>query len=85
MILSIPGTTAEKRGFQYFVTNTAGELAGYFNEEFWKGFVLKAALGSSEGVSALRHAVVGIAALHEEFANAGGDGNIPPADFAVAQ
>lgn len=76
---SIPGTGAEKRGFQYFVANTAGELSGYFNEEFWNGFVLRGCWNEA----ALRHAVVSIGALHEEFERGSGEeGN---ESFAVNQ
>jgi hypothetical protein len=85
-LFSIPGTTAEKRSFQYFVANTASELSGYFNEDFWSGLLLKASLGNGDGVAALRHAVVGIGALHEDFVNAaGGDEHGANSDFALAQ
>ena len=67
---SITGTPAEKRSFSFFITHTAHELAGYFNEEFWNGFVLR----GCHDQGALRHAVVGIGALHEEFEREGGEG-----------
>ena len=68
MNISIPGSPAEKRGFHFFVTHTANELSGYFNEEFWNVFVLRGCYDQG----ALRHAVVGIGALHEDFEHEGG-------------
>ncbi|KFY09579.1 hypothetical protein V492_05438 [Pseudogymnoascus sp. VKM F-4246] len=60
-----PGTTQEKRGFQYFITNTARELTGYYSSSFWEYLILQA----STTEPSLRHAVIAIAALHEEFTN----------------
>lgn len=83
---SIPGTSTEKRSFQYFIANTAAELSGYFNEDFWSGLLLKASLGNNEGVAALRHAIIGIGALHEDFVDSGGaDERGVKSDFALAQ
>ena len=59
------GSNQEKRGFNYFLSRTAPELSGYYNTTFWKELILKA--GSTEPV--LRHAVIAIGALHEDFAN----------------
>jgi hypothetical protein len=53
------------------VTNTSSELSGFFNDEFWQGFVLKACWDKDN--VALRHAVVGIGALHEIFDRGGGE------------
>lgn len=63
------------------MSKTAKELSGYFNEEFWNGFVLR----GCHDHGALRHAVVGIGALHEQYeidsdGQAGGDNK-----FAVDQ
>ncbi|KFY78131.1 hypothetical protein V498_09185 [Pseudogymnoascus sp. VKM F-4517 (FW-2822)] len=65
VILRIPGTAQEKRGFQYFITNTARELTGYYTSSFWEYLILQA----SAAEPSLRHAVIAIAALHEEFSN----------------
>lgn len=68
------------------MANTASELSGYFNEDFWSGLLLKASLGNSEGVAALRHAVIGIGALHEDFVNAEGtDERGLNSEFALGQ
>lgn len=61
--MRIPGTGQEKRGFQYFITNTASELTGYYSSSFWEYLILQA----STTEPSLRHAVVAIAALHEKF------------------
>ncbi|KFX99103.1 hypothetical protein O988_04050 [Pseudogymnoascus sp. VKM F-3808] len=59
----IAGTAQEKRGFQYFIVNTSRELTGYYSSSFWDYLVLQA----SAAEPSLRHAVIAIAALHEEF------------------
>lgn len=61
----ISGTTQEKRGFQYFVTSTSEELSGFFTSSFWEHLILQA----SSTDPSLRHAVVAIGSLHEEFAH----------------
>lgn len=61
--IRIPGTAQEKRGFQYFITNTARELTGYYSSSFWEHLILQA----STAEPSLRHAVIAIAAIHEEF------------------
>ncbi|KFY34530.1 hypothetical protein V494_06693 [Pseudogymnoascus sp. VKM F-4513 (FW-928)] len=65
VLMLTPGTTQEKRGFQYFITNTARELTGYYSSSFWEYLILQA----STTEPSLRHAVIAIAALHEEFTN----------------
>lgn len=65
VLVRIPGTAQEKRGFQYFFTNTARELTGYYTSSFWEYLILQA----SAAEPSLRHAVIAIAALHEEFTN----------------
>lgn len=62
---TIPGTAEEKRGFSYFLHNTAAELSGYYDSSFWESLLLQA----STAEPALRHAVIAIGALHESFAN----------------
>ncbi|PQE03011.1 C6 zinc finger domain protein [Rutstroemia sp. NJR-2017a BVV2] len=61
----LPGTREERRGFQYFVTNTAVELSGYFDSSFWEQLILQASVAEPS----LRHAVIGLGALHEDFSN----------------
>jgi hypothetical protein len=63
--IHIPGNPEEKRGFQYFLKNTAVELSGYYDESFsfWGHLLLQAS--SSE--PSLRHAVIAIGSLHEDF------------------
>ncbi|KAL2074746.1 hypothetical protein VTL71DRAFT_8525 [Oculimacula yallundae] len=60
-----PGTSQEKRGFQYFITQTGGELSGFYSSSFWETFVLQA----STAEPSLRHAIIAIGSIHEEFAN----------------
>ncbi len=60
-----PGNVREKRGFQYFATQTASELTGFYDPTFWEQLILQA----SSVDPSLRHAVIAIGALHEEFTN----------------
>ncbi|KAF7934218.1 uncharacterized protein EAE97_008578 [Botrytis byssoidea] len=62
---SLPGTVNERRGFQYFVSNTATELSGYFDPSFWNHLILQA----SSVDPSLRHAIIGLGTLHEDFSN----------------
>ncbi|KAH7319427.1 hypothetical protein BKA65DRAFT_102129 [Rhexocercosporidium sp. MPI-PUGE-AT-0058] len=57
------GNAEEKRGFDFFLRNTAVELSGYYDPSFWGKLVLAA---SSQKPS-LRHAVIALGALHEDF------------------
>ncbi|KAF7959577.1 hypothetical protein EAE96_001193 [Botrytis aclada] len=59
----IPGNAEEKRGFDFFLRNTAAELSGYYNASFWGNLILAA----STQKPSLRHAVVALGALHEDF------------------
>ncbi|KUJ20885.1 uncharacterized protein LY89DRAFT_778534 [Mollisia scopiformis] len=61
----LPGSSQEKRGFQYFVTTTSAELSGFFTNSFWEHLILQA----SATDPSLRHAVVAIGSIHEEFAH----------------
>ncbi|KAF7896841.1 uncharacterized protein EAF01_009244 [Botrytis porri] len=61
--IHIPGTAEEKRGFEFFLRNTAAELSGYFDTSFWGNLILAA----STQKPALRHAVIALGALHEDF------------------
>jgi hypothetical protein len=61
----IPGNAEEKRGFHFFVQNTAAELSGYYDSSFWESLILAA----STQEPSLRHAVIAIGALHEDFSH----------------
>ncbi|TVY46579.1 Transcriptional regulatory protein [Lachnellula occidentalis] len=60
----VPGSAQEKRGFHYFIQQTAPELCGFYNTGFWESLVLQ----TSAAEPALRHSVIAIGAIHEEFA-----------------
>ena len=53
----------EQRLFYGFQTRTGQELAGVHNAEFWLRYVVH--IGLSE--PAIKHAIIGIASLHQEF------------------
>ncbi|KAF5868013.1 putative transcription factor cys6 protein [Botrytis fragariae] len=59
----IPGNAEEKRSFDFFLRNTAAELSGYYDSSFWGNLVLAA----STQKPSLRHAVIALGALHEDF------------------
>ncbi|TVY19380.1 putative transcriptional regulatory protein, partial [Lachnellula arida] len=59
----VPGSAQEKRGFHYFIQQTAPELCGFYNTGFWEYLVLQ----TSAAEPALRHSVIAIGAVHEEF------------------
>ncbi|TGO17778.1 hypothetical protein BTUL_0015g01140 [Botrytis tulipae] len=61
--VQIPGTAEEKRGFDFFLRNTAAELSGYYDSSFWGNLILAA----STQKPSLRHAVIALGALHEDF------------------
>lgn len=60
----VPGSAQEKRGFQYFISQTAPELSGFYTTGFWEHLVLQ----TSAAEPSLRHSVIAIGALHEDFA-----------------
>ncbi|CAG8971586.1 hypothetical protein HYALB_00009235 [Hymenoscyphus albidus] len=60
---TIPGSTQEKRGFSYFINQTSPELNGFYANGFWDALLLQA----SHGEPSLRHTVIAISTLHEEF------------------
>jgi hypothetical protein len=53
----------EQHALQFFVRNSAPQLAGYFDSPFWQRMVLQA--GRVE--PAVRHAIAAIGALHEKL------------------
>ncbi|KUJ15590.1 uncharacterized protein LY89DRAFT_720109 [Mollisia scopiformis] len=59
----IPGNAEEKRGFDFFLQSTAAELSGYYDSSFWENLILAA----SAQKASLRHAVIALGALHEDF------------------
>ncbi|KAH8815866.1 hypothetical protein F5884DRAFT_198321 [Xylogone sp. PMI_703] len=63
LITHIPGTASEKRGFDYFLSCTARELSGYYDPSFWEQNILQAGVVDP----ALRHAIIALGSLHEDF------------------
>ncbi|CZT51716.1 uncharacterized protein RSE6_12903 [Rhynchosporium secalis] len=61
----LPGSAQEKRGFQYFLTQTGGGLSGFYSSDFWERYVLQ----SSAAEPSLRHAIIANGSIREEFAN----------------
>ncbi|QSZ34892.1 hypothetical protein DSL72_007753 [Monilinia vaccinii-corymbosi] len=61
----LPGTVEERRGFQCFISNTATDLSGYFDAFFCEYLILQA----SATEPSLRHTIVGLGTLHEEFSD----------------
>ncbi|KAG9244158.1 hypothetical protein BJ878DRAFT_567806 [Calycina marina] len=59
----LPGTVEEKRSFSYFIQNTVPELSGYFETGFWESLIVQA----STSEPSLRHALIAIGSLHEDF------------------
>ncbi|TAQ87595.1 hypothetical protein B7494_g4111, partial [Chlorociboria aeruginascens] len=59
------GSTQERMGFSFFITNTAPELSGYYSLSFWESLILQAAIVEPS----LRHAVIAIGSLHKDFSN----------------
>ena len=53
----------EQHSLNFFVKNSAPQLAGYFDSPFWQRTVLQAARNEP----AVRYAVAGIGALHEKL------------------
>ncbi|KAI1629070.1 hypothetical protein EDD37DRAFT_615984 [Exophiala viscosa] len=53
----------ESRSFQYFYEQTSSQLSGFHGCDFWSGTVLQ--LASED--EAVRHGVVALASLHENF------------------
>lgn len=62
---NLQGTSDEKRGFSFFLQNTAPELSGYFATEFWGQLIIQASIAEPS----LRHALIALGSLHEEFTN----------------
>jgi hypothetical protein len=65
LYIHTPGNSQEKRAFQYFINRTAVELSGFYSSSFWERLILQA----STIEPALRHAVIGIGALHKQYTN----------------
>jgi len=62
---NLPGTSEEKRGLSFFLLNTAPELSGYFTNCFWGQLIVQASMAEPS----LRHALIALGSLHEEFTN----------------
>ena len=76
-----PGSSAEKRAFSYFISRTAVELSGFYSSSFWTVLILQA----STAEPSLRHAVISIGALHEEYVNGTLNLDETKASFATSQ
>ncbi|KAH9215099.1 hypothetical protein DL95DRAFT_425192 [Leptodontidium sp. 2 PMI_412] len=63
IVVRMSGNEEENRGFDFFLRNTVAELSGYYDSSFWGKLVLAA---SAQNPS-LRHAVIALGALHEDF------------------
>lgn len=61
----------EQHSLNFFVKNSAPQLAGYFDSPFWQRMVLQA--GRHE--PAVRHAIAAIGALHEKLLTGAVDPN----------
>ena len=77
----IPGNAEEKRGFDFFLRNTAAELSGYYDSLFWEKLILAA----SAQKPSLRHAVIALGALHEDFSRKRLVSSTPSAEDQEAQ
>lgn len=75
------GSAEEKRGFDFFLRNTAAELSGYYDSSFWEKLILAA----STQKPFLRHAVIALGALHEDFSRKRLAPSTPPAEDPKAQ
>lgn len=76
---STSGSPSERRAVSFFRERTGPELSGLCDGDFWCKLVLQAAHADA----GLRHAVVALAAVHEDFE--GGDLNGRNATFALRQ
>ena len=65
--VTLPGTSIERRHFNYFQHRTASDLAGHFNSGFWSQLVPQV----SHCEPAVRHAVLALGSLHETLNNNG--------------
>ena len=70
----------ERRAFSFFQARTKVQLAGFYECEFWDRVLLQAA-HEDPGI---RHGLIALASLHEEFEQKG-DANFHGLDFALRQ
>jgi hypothetical protein len=61
--LLIPGTRKERRAFEFFRSCTRPEFCSYFSDEFWERNILQASFSHP----AIRHSIVALGALHEDY------------------
>jgi hypothetical protein len=71
-------TTPEKRSLDFFRNRTSSEIAGSLVSQLWSKFVLQV----SSSQPAVRHAIIALAALHEQCQMCP---NAPDNDFAMLQ
>ena len=74
------GSAKEQRAFQYFQERTNIRLSGFYECEFWNRIILQAAHVDP----GIRHAVVALASLDEEFQRSG-EADSMQDDFALKQ
>lgn len=77
---AISHDTRDQRFFEYFRTRTALDLVSCFGSELWSLYVLQLARNEP----AVRHVVIGIACLYEQFESAATD-HFPDSRFALRQ
>ena len=61
----LPGNDQERRCFDFFRKRTASQLSGFFDSDFWNRLVLQA----THCEPPIRHAVLALGSLHEQFEN----------------
>lgn len=65
--INLPGTSNERRHFDYFQQRTVVDLAGYFDSAFWYQLVLQI----SHCEPAVRHGIIALGSLHETLDQGG--------------
>ena len=66
-LFALPDAAKARRALDFFQQRTAPQLSGYFDGSFWSGLLLQ--LSQSE--PAVRHAMMAVSAVHEQFETSG--------------
>ena len=77
---TVLGSAQEQRGLNFFRERTSRQLSGFYECDFWNCSVLQA----SHSDSSIRHALVALASLHEDFEKTG-DAEQTRNNFALKQ
>lgn len=77
---TVAESQGEKRAFAFFRQRTAAHLAGLLENDFWDQFVLQVARSDDS----IRHALVALAAVHEDYER-GSSTTFPTNAFALRQ